>query len=385
MLNQKFTKPRLCKSKDGIWYVHFSYLGKIKKYKKGINYLKNPKEKEIFGNALVNDLHEKLKKGWNPFVSEEVPQDDIYFASALEFALKEKKERLADKSFSTYKNTLVHILKAIKSLGLQYVKIQDVKRYHIRAVLKKVRTTRSLSNHARNKYLSQLSAIMSELLDHDIIEYNPCHKIKPLPVGESNANETATDSEHEIIKKELETNHPNFCKFIETVYHTGIRPKEILSIQLHMINLEIREIILPPIITKSGTRKRNVVINNYMLDMLLNLRIDAYPDNFYLFGSFRKSGCGNRGKFDDFIIGPTQLKRDTATKRWQKIVKKGLGINVNMYSYKHKGGDDKLLSGVDLDAIRELYGHSSKRMTSHYVKRIKGIYKKDIIDNSPKF
>lgn len=385
MLDRKFTKPRLCKSKDDIWYVHFSYLGKVKKYKKGINYIKNLKEKEIFGNEMARDLYNKLKEGWNPFVSEEVPQDDIYFASALEFALNEKKERLAKKSFSTYKNSLVHIIKAIKSLGLQYVKIQDVKRYHIRAVLKKVRTTRSLSNHARNKYLSQLSAIMSELLDHDIIEYNPCHKIKPLPVGESNANETATDREHKIIKQELETNHPNFCKFIETVYHTGIRPKEILSIKLYMINLDIREIILPPIITKSGTRKRNVVINNYMLDMLLRLQIDAYPDNFYLFGSFRKSGCGNRGKFDDFIIGPTQLKRDTATKRWQKIVKKGLGIDVNMYSYKHKGGDDKLLSGVDLDAIRELYGHSSKRMTTHYVKRIQGVYKKDIIENSPKF
>jgi integrase len=360
-------------------------LGKVKKYKKGINYLKNVKEKEVFGNALARDLHEKLKKGWNPFVSEEVPDNDIYFASALEFALNEKKERLADKSFSTYKNSLVHILKAIKSLGLQYVKIQDVKRYHIRAVLKKVRSTRNLSNHARNKYLSQLSAIMSELLDHDIIEYNPCHKIKPLPVGESNANETATDREHKIIKQELETNHPNFYDFVVMLYHTGIRPKELLSIKLSMIDLENREINLPPNITKTRKNYRKVIICDELYLLLSKRKIITHPQNYYLFGSFRKTGKGNIGKHEDFIIGSTKIKRDTATKRWQKIVKKQLGINKNLYSYKAKGGDDKLKAGISLDSIRNQYGHSSKKMTEIYVKEITGFYKDEIIKNSTNF
>lgn len=386
MLDRKFTKPRLCKSKDGRWYVHFSYMGKVKKYKKGINYLKNAKEKEVFGNALARDLYDKLKKGWNPFISEEVPQaDDMYFLNALDFAMNEKRERLAKNSFSNYSNNLKHIKKAITDLGLSHLKINDVKRFHIRAIIKRIKTKKRLSNHARNKYLSQLSAIMSELIDFDMIEYNPCHKIKSLPVGESNANRTATESEHAIIKNELNTKHPNFCKFVEMIYHTGIRPKEILSIKLSMINLETRDINLPPVITKSGTKRRDVVINDYMLNMFLDLKLDAYPDYFYLFGSFRKSGCGNIGKFEDFIIGPTKLKRDTATKRWNKIVKKGLGIDINLYSYKHKGGDDKIISGVDLDSIRHQYGHSKKRMTEHYVKQIKGIYKKDLIENSPKF
>ena len=386
MLDQVYTKPRLCKSKDSVWYVHFSYRGKLKKFKKGINYIKNLKEREVIGNALANKLHNKLKSGWNPFIEEPNQfQESLHIVNALTYALGEKKETLATKSYSSYNSTLKFIIKSIKSLGLEYLKIEEVKRVHIRSILKRAKEQNKWTNKARNKHLGQLAAIMSELIECDYIEYNPCHKIRPLPVEESNANRTSTDNEHILIKIELENNHPEFCRFIETLYHTGIRPKEILSIKLKMINIELREIILPPVITKSGTKQRNVIINDYMLKMFLDLKLDAYPDDFYLFGSFRKSGCGNIGKFIDFIPGPTKIKRDTATKRWYKIVKKGLGIDVNMYSYKHKGGDDKIINGVDLDSIRHQYGHSKKRMTEHYVKQIKGIYKKDLIENSPRF
>lgn len=386
MLNKTYTKPRLCKSKDGIWYVHFTYRGKLKKYKKGINYIKNLREREVFGNALVNEIHRKLKNGWNPFVPDPIEiQDDIFIVNALNFALQEKKPVLAAKTYSSYLGTLRFIIKAIKSLNLEYLKIQNVKRIHIRAIIKRAKEQNKWTNNARNKHLGQLGAIMSELIDFDYIEYNPCHKIKPLPVEESMANRTPTDQEHDKIKKQLLVKDPNFYKFIETEYHTGIRPKEILAIQIKMINLEIREIILPPVITKSGTKKRHVVINDYMLEMFLKMNIYDFPDDFYLFGSFRKNGMGNVGKFEDFIPGPTPVKRDTATKRWNKLIKKDLGIDINMYAYKHKGGNDKIINGVDLDSLRHQYGHSQKRMTEHYVKQIKGIYKKDIIKNSPDF
>ncbi len=385
MLNKVYTKPRLCKSKDGQWYVHFSYLGKPKKFKKGINYIKNRKEKETFGNALAKHLHQKLKDGWNPLVSEELTNNDIYFIDALKFGLKEKNNSVKPKTFNNYKNTLDLIIDVINKLGLDYLKIENVKRLHIRSIIKKCKESYDLSNHGRNKYLSHLSAVMNELLDSDIIDNNPCHKIKNLPVAESNANRTSSKDEHTLIKEELSKNHVNFYKFIQTEYHTGIRPNEILSIQLHMVNLEDREINLPPIITKSGVKRRDVVINNPMLDILEDMNLKDLPKQYYLFGSFRIKGQGNRGKFEDFIPGPTRIKRDTATKRWKRIIKDGLGIDVNMYSYKHKGGDDKIIAGVELDSIRNQYGHSTKRMTEHYVKQIKGIYKRDIVENSPEF
>jgi hypothetical protein len=48
---------------------------------------------------------------------------------------------------------------------------------------------------------------------------------------------------------------------------------------------------------------------------------------------------GNVGKHKDFIPGPTHLSRDTATRRWESIVKKRLNIDKTMYSIKKYGGN----------------------------------------------
>jgi integrase len=107
------------------------------------------------------------------------------------------------------------------------------------------------------------------------------------------------------------------------------------------------------------------------------------PKDYYLFGSNREPGKGNIGKHKDFIVAPTKLKRDTATKRWERIVKKGLGIQMNMYAMKHLGANRKILAGLELDSLRELYGHTSKLMTEKYAKVVKEVHRKNILENSP--
>ena len=379
-----FSIPKLCKAQKG-WYVHFRYNGKQKRYKIGFNNIDNLKERELYFNELARQLHKKLKNGWNPFDENSTGEESLLFCYALDFALEKKKPRIAPKTYAGYKSTISFIKKSIDILSMNYLNIHEVKRVHIRSIIEQTKDTRKWSNKSYNKNLNYLSAIMDELLHWDLIEINPCTKIRRLPEEESIFNRTPTDEEHKKIKKELSKNHQYFCNFLEVEYYTGIRPKEILSIQLYMIDLDNREIHLPPKITKSGTKKRVVVINNHLYNLLLDMELSMYPKEFYLFGSYREKGKGNVGKFLDFIPGPTKIKRDTATKRWKRIVKDGLKINVNLYAYKHKGGDDKLKAGVNLDSIRNQYGHSDKKMTERYAKGIKGIYKQDIIDNSPEF
>lgn len=384
MLKSVYSKPKLCKSKSG-WYVHFRFNNRQKRYKLGLNLIENEKEREQEFNVLAKVLEKKLKNGWNPFDDISPEEDSFRLVEALDFALKKKKNVIAPKTYSGYKGTVTFIKAAISALCIDYLEVKNVKRSHIRTIIEKAKEQRKWSNKSHNKNLNYLSAIMDELLHWDIIEVNPVTKIRRLPEEESISNRTPTEKEHKIIKCELKTNHSYFYNFIETEFHTGIRPKEILSIQLNMIDLENREIHLPPKITKSGTKKRNVVINNHLYKMLSDMELSMNPQNFYLFGSYREKGRGNVGKHLDFIPGPTPIKRDTATKRWKRIVKDKLGIDVNMYAYKHKGADDKLLAGVELDSIRNQLGHTTKKMTTTYAKGITGVYKKDIIDNSPEF
>jgi len=385
MMNTIYTIPKLCKAKGG-WYIHLRYNGIQKRYKFKLNYIQNLEVREREFKMLRNALHKKLKEGWNPLVPDlEIEQNDILLIDALEFALEKKKSNISPKSYSGYKGTVKFIKESIVKLHMEYLTIDETKRIHIKRIAEKAKQLNKWSNKSYNKNLNYLSAVIDELLEWDILEYNFVHKIKRLPVEESTANRAPELLEHQMIKKELMVNHPYFYNFLETEYHTGIRPKEILSIQLNMIHLDVREIRLPPKITKSGIKKRNVIINNHLHKMLSEMDLSMYPEDFYLFGSYRENGRGNVGKHLDFVPGPTPIKRDTATNRWKRIIKDGLGIDINMYAYKHKGGDDKLIAGIDLDSIRNQYGHSEKKMTERYVKQIKGVYKKDIIDNSPEF
>ena len=64
----------------------------------------------------------------------------------------------------------------------------------------------------------------------------------------------------------------------------------------------------------------------------------------------------------------------------------GLGFkSVNMYSNKYAGANAKILAVIDLDALRELYGHTSKLMTTKYATVVKEVYRKQIMENSPDF
>ncbi len=381
MSNKRFSIPKLCKSKTG-WYVHFRFYGKQQRFK-GFGTIDCLEERELYYNELARELHKKLKTGWNPL--DNVTTDSMFFQNAIDFALEKKKGSITKKTYSGYSGTANFIKKAIDTLSLNYLKIHEVKRAHIRTVLDEAKEQRSWSNKSYNKNLNYLSALMDELLHWDIIEINPCTKIRRLKQEESVSNRVPTPEEHQKIKTELSLKHPFFCSFIETEYHSGARPAEILQIKLSMIDLKNREINLPPVITKTRTKKRKVIINNHLLEVFLQMQLHTFPKDYYLFGSYRQSGRGNNGNKLDFIPGPTRIKPDTATKRWKRIVKDGLGINVNMYAYKHKGADDKLIAGVDLDSIRNQLGHSTKKMTTTYAREITGIYKKDIIDNSPEF
>lgn len=367
------------------WFVYFRYNKILFRFKYGINYIDNYKKREAEANLLRDALHEKLKEGWNPQIPDVISQQSqLSFINALDFAIEKKTANICPKTLSGYNGTIRFIKEAVNEIQMNHLHIVDTKRAHIKLIMEKAKQQRSWSNNAYNKHLNHLKAILSELIQWDIIEVNPAHKIKNLPVTESDANIPACIEDIERIKKELELNHPDYYNFIITIFHTGIRPEEITKIKLGMIDFKNNEIVMPAEITKTN-KKRIVPINKHLMICYKNIDFENLPSDYYLFGSFRQKGNGNIGSHKDFIPGPTRVSRDTATKRWERIVKIGLGIDMNMYAMKHLGANRKILAGLDLDSLRELYGHTSKLMTEKYAKVVKEVYRKQIMEKSPDF
>jgi integrase len=365
------------------WFVYFRYNKVLFRFKKRINYIDNYKKRESEANLLRDALHQKLKDGWNPQIPDVISQQsNLSLINAIDFAIEKKRPNIGTKTLSGYNGTIKFIKAAVKSIGMDHLPIIETKRAHIRLIMEKAKDQRKWTNNAYNKHLNHLKAILSELIQWDIIEINPAHKINNLEVVESEANIPASPDDVEKIKKELSINHPDFYNFVLTIFHTGIRPEEITKLTLGMINLKNCEMVLPAKITKTK-KKRIVPINQHLMKYYQEMDIEIYPRNFYLFGSYREAGKGNVGKFKDFIPGPTKMNRDTATRRWESIVKKGLGISMNMYAMKHLGADRKILAGLEIDSLRELYGHTSYLMTEKYAKVVKEVHRNNILQNSP--
>ena len=382
-MKDKFTIPKL--SKGVIWFVFFRYNGKLHRFKEQLNRIKDLKERERLFLILRDVLHDKLKAGWNPEIPEIIKkQSDLNLIDALRFALDKKKPNISPKTYSGYNGSVNFLETAIKNIGLSNINIIDVKRVHVKLIMEKAKELNSWSNKAHNKHLNHFKAILSELLQWDIIENSPAFKVDNLKVAAPDANRPTNKDNMGRIRTELETNHRNFYIFCITIFFTGIRPEEILKIKLSMVNLKDSEIVLPPEITKTN-KKRVVPISPYLLPYYESLQFEKLPKDYYLFGSFREAGKGNLGKFEDFIPAPTRINRDTATRRWEAIVKKKLQIDMNLYAMKKAGANALILAGVSINAIKDLFGHTSEVTTQIYITNLKEINRKEILEKGTDF
>lgn len=399
-----YSKPVLCTYDNSLekdWFVYFDVtdpstgITKRKQFRGGINYWKSVKERLIAGEQLRKYWEEKLKHGWSPFLHSASRLNNMRFNEAIDFALT--KCKVAEKTKKDYKCTANFFKEAAKEMNLDKALVTGIKKQHIKLLLDQIVQDRNWSNYAYNKNLGYFSGILSRLEEFEIIEHNPCHGIKSLPVAETMKFETYTEAEKILIRDHLLEVHPNFFTYLMVTYHTGIRNKEVLSLRIKDINFERRMILIKPDLQEENSKTKNirmVPINEHLAALLLNHISGATDPNMFLFGSPFEPGQGNKGSIkgkvgaarpDYFCPSFTKVKRDTATKLWNKLIKKDLKINKYMYAMKHTGADDKILAGISLDALRDMYGHTSKFMTEKYARKVKEVYREQIIANSPNF
>ncbi|MBF4484447.1 tyrosine-type recombinase/integrase [Flavobacterium sp. CSZ] len=382
-----YTIPKIVKYDDlsKAWFVYFRYDKKLFRYKFGINYINNYKKRLVEAESIRDALHQKLKESWNPNIPDLInTYNNMLFSEALDFSIEKKTPNLGSKTLCGYKSTSKFIKEALKATNMDNLLIAETKRIHIKLIIEKTKEQRKWSNKSFNKNLGYLKAILSELMQWDIIENNPAHGIKSLKVGEITAFTPATDDEIKLIKQKILSEFPSFYTYIISIFHTGIRPEELLHIQLKMIDLKKSQIILPPGITKTDI-ERIVPLNPFLKAYLEEMNLSQHNQEFFIFGSKREHTNRGLKKELDFIPGPRRLNRDCASKLWRKLIIDGLKINVNMYSLKHLGANKKILAGVELDALRELYGHTSKMMTLRYAKVVKEVNRNQIMEKSPDF
>lgn len=344
------------------WYVYIYSGGKIiKKFYKGLAKEDNYADRMLKAEVLQSFIERDLKRGWNPSKKGLPQPEDLGYniIQAFDFAFEIFKGKLAKKTFQDYSSIYRAIKPTILRLEWQNHNIKEFDSYHIKILLDTVKKSKKWSNKRYNKAANVLRSIFTALKKEFVIKNNPVQGLDYLPEETPIEMELITPEEQTLIIQHFNNVCPNFNIFLKILYQCGIRPNEIRQIKCSMIDFNKNIFLLPSEITK--TKARKVPFSEDLKNDLLGL--DLSNPNYYLFG-IESHYCRRKNKL--FKPSPYQMSINVAGNLWRENVKGILRIDKKMYGLKHKGANDKEDNGMNIETVKQIFGHSSEKITQIY-------------------
>lgn len=372
-------------------YVWFRYLvdGKWShpiKRKPAISLPFNKRNHYLDLKALIKVIKIKLEEGWNPITGAYAPgkeqlsqverelaaMNKMSLVRAVVFAWVKKKSEWRPRTIQSHKSVIRHLLRTAKELGLSTKPVSEFTLPHFKLLLETVKEKRKLSAKGFNKYRSYLSSLVSEMMQWQIVTENLIEHVTAKTPQKTNAHRLPTADERTLILQRVRQ-YPNYFRFIAVMYGTTLRPEEITKLQIKHLHKKEGVFKLSGDHLKDK-EPRTVVLPNWVMDLLMELNLQNYPPDYYIFSTFNK--------YRSFLPGPNKMHVYSTQRFWKKIIKDketGLGIDVDQYAFKKMAGDDMIKIQRQVKQLLELprvqMGHSSSRMTEIYVSEHQKDYK----------
>lgn len=323
----------------------------------GMNHMKDPDDRRRYTQSLIdNELHLLKTEGYNPvmktFITPREREGEIDpgtpFTEALQMVLK--KIRCVDHTREDIKSSLKFIESASNYLRYSSIPIGSIKRRHLRHILDTCADTKKVwSANLFNHYRKYLSILFKELVELEAIEFNPVRDI---------AKQKSVKRLKRILSKEeclaidnyLQTKDRNFCILVHIFFHSGGRRTEIVRVKGKDVNLETQKF---KCIIKKGKEIREVekTIKNIAVPFWIEALKNCKPDE-YVFSVGLKPGTH-------------RIREEQLTRRWNRHVKKHLGIDVDFYALKYLNSD-QTAKILDLKAAAAQNSHTSTVVTMGY-------------------
>lgn len=347
------------------WYVeYYAYNPELKKMcrkKVMLNYIENLSERRIYGSGLVKRLNAELKKGWNPFINEDSSNNYILISKLLDDFIKLNRKKYADgdirestiRSYNSYYNKLNVYLVKQKSTEMY---VTDYNKKFIISYLDYVYNDLNLSSRTRDNHLKFQRLFCNYLVERSYMNISPAASISVLGKGKRTAkNRTVIPLEIMTkVSEYLNKNNRNFLIAAQILYFCMVRPKEMTFIKIEHINVDKSTIFI------SGTTAKNymdavVTIPETLKSLLLEMKINEYPKNYYLFSG-------------EFKPGKIHIRETLFSKYWDRYVRKALNLPLSLkfYSLKDTGITDMIRAYNDPLIARDQARHHDLSITNLY-------------------
>jgi integrase len=226
---------------------------------------------------------------------------------------------------------------------LHEISPEDIERYRTERIKKVTKST-------VNRILNCLSSMYNRAIEWGKAEYNPMSKVKLYKVPQKRIRyleREEIDKLLSVIDQLTLTNNHNQYSHLKPIVivalHTGMRKSEILGLKWHDIDIKRNIIHLHD--TKNG-EKREVSMNETVQKTIIGVLKN--PESQYVF-------CNSKNK----PYGNVRRSFNTACEKAEIV-------DFRFHDLRHTFASQSVMSGVDLNTVRELLGHKSLQMTLRY-------------------
>lgn len=198
---------------------------------------------------------------------------------------------------------------------------------------------KEVSKSTVNRILNCLSSLYNRAIEWEKVTDNPMTKVKLFKVPDKRIRYLEKEEIYKLLSHCCEHLKP----IVIVALHTGMRKGEILGLKWH--DIDIKRNIIHLYDTKNG-EKREVPMNEIVQKTIIGVLKN--PESQYIF-------CNKDG----------EPFRNVRRSFFTALKKAGI-INFRFHDLRHTFASQLVMSGVDLNTVRELLGHKSLEMTLRY-------------------
>lgn len=291
--------------------------------------------------------------------------------------------RIRASSYPTWKNHIeIHLIPAIGGYKLQQLRPEHIQKRLITVLIKK-----ELANSTIKEIYKVLKHALSDAVKTQKLSVSPCRNIVlPTDDGEEDGENIQVLS-HAHITAVFEylarRKHPREAMFVAMIT-TGMRSGEVRGLQWADVHLDDksadgayiavnRTVVYIPgqgyIVnrTKSKSGKRKIPLTDYTA-----AKLRVYKAEQTLKGTWNEDGLvfpGEEGNYYSKSALRAALDR--------LIIRLELPI-LRVHDLRHTAATEMLISGMNLESVRKIMGHSSIQMTLRYVHFLGDTLKLDV-------
>lgn len=362
------------------WYVEYSmrdpYTNEMKRFRDYAGFKKMNTAEERYEKArqVIEELKDKLAKGWTPFRETKTTYDDLLLMNSvakrwgteregtvtirvyLSNFLELKSACVSAKSMQTYVSKLRIFCEWAEHRGIDQLHVSCFTPAHITDFLQEIATSKELSRLTMQKYAQILHSFFDYLIDKGCMKNNPVGNIPHLGKVVDQAARPIKDDDRKLLMAAMRKYDRQLWIVCQLQYYCAIRPGECRLLKVGDIDFDGEAIHVPKDVSKNREAE-SVAMPRQMVQRLKKEGYDRFNKELYLF-----SAAGTPGE--------RPVGKNTFRNRFNLLRDKlHLPEEYKLYSFKYTGGVALVNAGIDTWELQRHFRHKSIDTTEHYVKK----------------